>query len=131
MKPIKFYHCVPFMPVRNLQDTVAYYRDQLGFYKEWFWGEQDAGIRRDNMHLLFNYAPDFVERINTQTQHFEIMWFVDNVNEIYEEFKQKDVIIASEPENKPWGVREFTVLDINGYYLRIAEGIQEEESNLN
>jgi catechol 2,3-dioxygenase-like lactoylglutathione lyase family enzyme len=131
MKPIKFYHSVPFMPVRNLQDTVAYYRDQLGFYKEWFWNEADAGIRRDNMHLLFNYAPEFVDRINTQDKHFEIMWFVDNVNAIYEEFKQKDVIIASEPENKPWGVREFTVQDINGYYLRIAEGIQEEEPNLN
>lgn len=124
MKAIKFYHSVPFMPVRNLQETVAFYRDQLGFSKEWFWGEQDAGIRRDHMHLLFNYAPDYVSIVNTPEKHFEIMWFVDNVDDIYEEFKQKDVNIVSHLEEKAWGVREFTVEDVNGYYLRIAEGIQ-------
>jgi uncharacterized glyoxalase superfamily protein PhnB len=123
MKSKKFYHCVPFMPVRNLQETIDYYRDKLGFYNEWFWKNMDAGIARDNMRLLFNYAPDHVDMINTQDKHFEVMWFVDNVNEIYQEYKEKDVTIASELEDKPWGVREFTVLDINGYYLRIAEGI--------
>lgn len=125
MKPIKFYHSVPFMPVRDLAETVAYYRDQLGFYKEWFWGNEDAGIKRDNMHLLFNYSPDYAAIVNTAERHFEIMWFVDNVEDIYKEFKEKNVTIASDLEDKPWGVREFTVEDINGYYLRIAEGIGE------
>ncbi|MGB8194565.1 MAG: VOC family protein [Chitinophagaceae bacterium] len=124
MKPIKFYHSVPFMPVRDLQETVAYYRDKLGFSKEWFWGTDDAGIRRDHMHLLFNHAPDYVAIVNTAERHFEIMWFVDNVEDIYNEFKEADVNIVSHLEEKDWGVREFTVEDINWYYLRIAEGIQ-------
>ncbi|HEY0680574.1 MAG TPA: VOC family protein [Chitinophagaceae bacterium] len=123
MKPKKFYHCVPFMPVRDLVETIDYYKEQLGFYKEWFYNDQDAGLRRDNMHLLFNYSPEHVAIINTNEKHFEIMWFVDNVNEIYEEYKSKEVHIASEIEDKPWGVREFTVQDVNGYHLRIAEGI--------
>ncbi|HYF29809.1 MAG TPA: VOC family protein [Chitinophagaceae bacterium] len=126
MKPKKFYHSVPFMPVRNLQETLDYYREKLGFYGEWLWGNEDAGIRRDNMHLLFNYAPDYTAIINTPARHFEIMWFVDNVQEIYDEYGSNGVTIASQLAEKPWGVREFTVQDINGYYLRIAEGIQQE-----
>lgn len=128
MKPKKFYHSVPFMPVHNLQETIAWYREKLGFYGEWIWGNEDAGIRRDNMHLLFNYAPEHAAIVNTADYHFEIMFFVDNVQEIYDEYKNNEVTIASELEDKPWGVREFTIRDINGYHLRIAEGIQPKEN---
>jgi hypothetical protein len=43
---------------------------------------------------------------------------------VYEEFKQKGVKIVSELEFKPWKIKEFTVEEINGYWLRIGEGIE-------
>ncbi len=113
------------MPVHDLHKTIDYYRDVLGFSREWFWEEHDAGIRRDNMHLLFNHAPEFVSVVNSNGRHFEIMWFVDNVREIYDEYKAKNVKITGELEEKPWGVMEFTIEDINGYFLRIAEGLEQ------
>lgn len=127
MKEKIFDHTVPFLPVRDLRETVAYYRDTLGFSNEWFWEESDAGIERDEMHLLFNQNAEFAERINTGERGFEVMWFVQNVEDIYAEFQGKGVTIASALVEEPWGVKEFAFKDINGYYIRVAEGIEEEE----
>ncbi len=46
---------------------------------------------------------------------------------IFEEWKSKGVKVVSSLKDEPWGVREFTAKDINGYFLRIAEGTEKEE----
>lgn len=118
----RFSHTIPFLPVKDLQETIAYYRYVLGFSQEWFWGDPptDAGISRDDMKLLFGKNPEMVKHL----KGFEIMMFVEGIDTIYEEHKIKGVTLISDIENKPWGVREYTVEEINGYHLRIAEGIE-------
>ena len=118
----KFSHAVPFMPVRNLKETINYYRDQLGFSDEWFWEDTDAGIRRNDLRLLFMHDPEFVSRINENGRHFEICWFVRNVDEVYKEYQLKEVNIVSKLEVKPWNVKEFTLEEINGYWIRVGQG---------
>lgn len=49
------------------------------------------------------------------------MWFVDNIEEVYAEYKQKNIGIADELKTHPYGLREFAFIDINGYYIRVAE----------
>ena len=116
-----FSHTVPFLPVNDLHETIAYYRDVLGFSKEWFWGDPptDAGISRDEMSLLFGKDNGMLKHM----QGFEIMFFVKGIDAIYEEQKQKGVKIIDDIEDKPWGTREYTIKEINGFHLRIAEGI--------
>jgi hypothetical protein len=123
-----FSHAVPFIPVNDLRETINYYRDQLGFSNEWYWENTDAGIRRNDLGLLFMHDPQFVSRINSHGNHFEICWFVSKVEEVYEEYKNKKVNIVSELELKPWGIKEFTVEEINGYWLRIGEGGRKDQS---
>jgi len=117
------------MPVRDLKETIAFYRDKLGFSNEWFWYDTDAGIRRDDLGLLFRHSPNYVENLNKQNEHFEICWFVCNVDQVYSEYKAKGVRIISELEPKPWGMREFTIEDPNGYYIRIGEGLEHAKEN--
>jgi len=123
MKPKHFSHAVPFLPVKDLKETIAYYKDKLGFYEEWFWEDSDAGIRRDDLRLLFNRNPEHVAQINSNSQAFEICWFVQNVDAIYKEYKTKGVEFDKELEDKPWKIREFTIFDNNGYSIRIGEAI--------
>jgi uncharacterized glyoxalase superfamily protein PhnB len=123
MKPKKFYRVNPFIPVRNLQETLDFYRDKFGFYEEWKFGEVDGGIRRDDMRLVFCEDPDYIKEINNETYNFTLTWFVDNVDDIYNEFKERNIEIKSDIEDKPWGIREFTIEDINGYRIRVSEGI--------
>jgi uncharacterized glyoxalase superfamily protein PhnB len=123
MKQKKFNRLNAFIPVRDIQETLSYYRDTLGFYEEWTMGT-DGGIRRDDMRVIFCQDPDYLSSINNETYSFTLIWFVDNIDEIYKEFKEERKIrIAADIENKPWGIREFSIHDINGYLIRISEGI--------
>lgn len=128
MKPKKFYKTTPFLPVKNLRETLDYYKDVLGFYEEWAWGDIDGGIRRDDMRMIFCQDPDYVEAINNDVYHFVLIWFVDNVDEIYDEFRLKNILITADIKDEPWGIREFTFRDINGYHIRVSETIKKEEA---
>ena len=125
MKAKKFISSGPHLPVRNIRQTLDFYRDILGFYEEWTWGDKDGGIRRDEMRLLFGEDADFTAAINNEKNRLPLMWFVDNIEEIYSEFQERNIEIVSILKNHPYELREFAFIDINGYYIRVAEGTGE------
>jgi catechol 2,3-dioxygenase-like lactoylglutathione lyase family enzyme len=117
-----FYKSVPFLPVKDLAETIRFYKT-LGFTGEWLWGSPptDAGIRRDELSLLFNHNPELAEKM----EGFELVIFVDNVDDIFNEFnKKREIQIIAPLQDEPWGIREFSVKDNNGYRLRISCSLQ-------
>ena len=132
MKPKKFIRTNPHLPVRDLRQTLDYYRDNLGFYEEWTWTNDegkvtDGGIRRDDMRLLFAEDPEFVRVINSYAKsRLPLMWFVENVEEIFSEFQNRKVEFADTLKTHAYGLKEFAFVDINGYYIRVAEGAVKE-----
>ena len=132
MKPKKFIRANLHLPVRNLRQTLDYYRDHLGFYEEWTWTNDegkaiDGGIRRDDMRLLFAEDPEFVDVINSyKKSRLPLMWFVDNVDEIFSEFQKRKIEFADTLKTHTYGLKEFAFVDINGYYIRVAEGADKE-----
>jgi len=123
MKAKKFHRCVAHLPVINLRETLDYYRDKFGFYEEWTFGDIDGGIRRDDMRLLFGEDAAYVQKINSDTARFNLIWFVENIDEVHAEYRDRGIEIVSPPTAYPYAMREFAIIDINGYYIRIAEGI--------
>lgn len=121
-----FHRQIPVLPVADLKATIKYYKTKLGFSDEWFWEDTDAGCGRNELFMLFNLNPELLQAIQSAAAPFEIIWIVEQVDVIYKEYTQKELAIISEPENKPWGMREFTIKDINGYTIRIAEPIENE-----
>ncbi len=132
MKRKKFIRANPHLPVRNLRQTLDYYRDNLGFYEEWTWTNDegkvvDGGIRRDDMRLLFAEDPEFVDVINSyKKSRLPLMWFVDNIEEIFSEFQNREIEFADALKTHAYGLKEFAFVDINGYYIRVAESAAEE-----
>jgi uncharacterized glyoxalase superfamily protein PhnB len=131
MKAKKFIRSNPHLPVKNLRQTIDYYRNTLGFYAEWTWMNKDGniidgGIRRDDMRLLFGEDPEFTDSINSYKKNrLPLMCFVDNTDEIFSEFQSRDIEFADTLRTHPYGLREFCFVDINGYYIRVAEGVEE------
>jgi len=131
MKEKKFIRSNPHLPVKNLRQTLDYYRDTLGFYDEWTWTNKegvitDGGIRRDDMRLLFGENPGFTNTINgNKKNRLPLMWFVENIDEVFLEFQTRGIELADTLRNHPYGLREFSFIDINGYYIRVAESIEE------
>lgn len=126
MKTKKFQRAGAHLPVINLKQTLAYYRNTLGFSDEWLWGEKDGGISRDDMRLLFVEDPEYTGIINNQVNRFILLWFVDNIEAVFSEFKERGIEIVSELASYPYDLREFAFIDINGYYIRVAERISNE-----
>lgn len=126
MKAKKFIRSGPHLPVKNLRLTLDYYRDKLGFTDEWTFGGTDGGIRRDEMRLLFGEDPEFTKALNSEKHRLPLMWFVDNIDEVFSEFKDREIEIADDLKTHPYGLSEFAFVDINGYYIRVAESSDEE-----
>lgn len=64
--------------------------------------------------------------VNKSNHRLPLMWFVENIDEIYAEFQAKEITIADKLKYHPYGLREFAFIDINGYYIRIAEAAEKE-----
>jgi GNAT superfamily N-acetyltransferase len=48
-------------------------------------------------------------------------FFVDGINALYGYHQRLGASIVSPLEAKPWGLREYTVRDLNGHYLRFGQ----------
>ena len=46
--------------------------------------------------------------------------FVENVDDLYREYQERDAKILNSPANMPWGLREMIVEDLDGHRLRMG-----------
>lgn len=102
----------------DIDATLAYYKDVLGFESSWTWGEPPTfgSARRGGVTIMFNLQPELAANVKGH-QH----WIqVDDTDEIYKEHSASGAKIVDDIEDKPWGFREYVVEDCNGYHLRFA-----------
>jgi uncharacterized glyoxalase superfamily protein PhnB len=110
--------------VDNVVVAANFYRDNLGFHYERFWGDppcfcmvQRSGI----IIMLSQLATPGSARPNRLADPHGEAWdayvWVDNADSLCAEFKAKSVKIARDICNQPYGCRDFDVEDCNGYRL--------------
>ena len=109
---------VPIFAVRDVHQTVAFYRDVLGFSGEWFWGEPASfgGASWGEVQVMFNQQPALAARLEGHQHHY----WADEIEALCARHAAAGAAIISPIENKPWGIREYTVRDPNGYHLRFS-----------
>jgi hypothetical protein len=78
------------------------------------------------MRLLFGEDPEFTKLVNSGNKRLPLLWFVDNIEAVFAEYKEKDIEIADDLRTHAYGLREFAFIDINGYYIRLAENAEEK-----
>src|ERR1051326_7276416 len=102
--------------VSDVRRTVQFYRDVLGFEHQWFWGDPPTfgGVSWGSVHVMFCLQPQ-----NNVEGHQH--WFrIEDLDAMFQQHSAAGAQIISPIENKPWGCREYTVRDPNGYHLRFA-----------
>lgn len=116
-----FPKAVPEIPVRNVEKAAAYYVNLLGFHFDW--GDDEggiAGISQGDCRMFLTNAPF---RENYATGGAVMVWLnlnsKEEVDELYRHWKQAGAKIVSEPEDKPWRLREFRVADLDDNQLRV------------
>jgi GNAT superfamily N-acetyltransferase/uncharacterized glyoxalase superfamily protein PhnB len=112
----RFARAVSQLPVHDVKKTQEYYRDVLGFHIDWTWGENDYGsVSRDETTLYLSNVGD------CEIPRACLIVNVREVDNLCAEWKARGAKILEEPDDKPWGLREFTLQDINGHCFRISK----------
>jgi uncharacterized glyoxalase superfamily protein PhnB len=112
---------VPEIPVSSINSALPYYVNQLGFTVDWQDGENGiAGICRDDCRL---FLTDTAFRATVANAAPVVLWLNvqsrAEVDEIYAEWQSLGAKVLSEPEDKPWNLREFKVADLDRNLLRV------------
>ena len=111
----KFSRAVPQLPVANVTTATEFYRDVLGFKIDWTWGENNYGsVSRDDAVFYLCAAKQPIAPVTCIIN-------VPAVDPLCAGWRARGAKIVSEPEDKPWNVREFTVEDNNGHLFRVSQ----------
>lgn len=108
--------------VSNHEKARRYYRDVLGFNVDEF-GHAERG---NNLGFILQQA-DKPEDVRPNANGWDSYFYsnYDGVGQLYEEFKSKGAIFASEPNEGPMGDRlwkSFSVKDLDGYVMIFGGG---------
>ena len=114
-KPLQttFSHPTPELPVEDVERAQQHYREALGFKIGWLYPGGDIGaVSRDQVAIFFC----------KRDRPFEpaVHWvFAADIDSAYEELRSRGAQIVEPLEKKPWGLRQFTVEDIdrNRFYF--------------
>ena len=100
---------VPELPVADVERAQQHYRDALGFEIGWLYPNKAIGaVSRGDAGPIF---------FRKRTPPFEpaVHWvFAENIDASYQELRSLGANIVDPLETKPWGLRQFTVRDLDG-----------------
>ena len=105
--------------VKDVLQSVEHYRDVLGFRVEFTYGEPAfyAGVERDNVAIHLQAASE----TKRQPGHGAINVFVTGVDALYQELKSRGARTMEEPADRPYGMRDFDIVDLDGNQLCFGE----------
>ena len=110
----------PVLSVPNVNATVAYYRDMLGFHVDFIHGNPPIHARvvaAPTVHVRFEPLEPGAILSPSVYLWLHVGSGLDRLCEVY---RNRGVRIVREPEDKPWGLRQFIVEDCNGYLLSFS-----------
>lgn len=112
---------IPVLPSRSLKDTLDFYR-RLGFEGEIMGRGSYAALTRGTLELHFFAHPE----LRPAESHAGCYLRVTDVESTYQAFSLAGLPRHGFPrqdalEDKPWGMREFAIVDPDGNLVRVGQ----------
>lgn len=120
----------PNLMVNDVEETIEYYTDILGFTllktvpekgnPDW------AMVKRNDVILMFQSAKslkDELPKLKSQKPGGGLTFYikVDRITELHEELVENEVEIIADLESTFYDTIEFSIIDNNGYILTFSE----------
>jgi ribosomal protein S18 acetylase RimI-like enzyme len=104
--------------VSDVAATLAYYKDVLGFESTWTYGDPPVfgSASKGGVKITFELRPELAARVRGHPHGI----CVRDVDELYTDHNSRGAQVVEEIDDKPWGMREYVVEDLNGYHLRFS-----------
>ncbi|MBD2506840.1 MULTISPECIES: VOC family protein [unclassified Nostoc] len=119
--------------VSNYKDSFLFYRDLLKFDVDW--GDEESGYAELNTGYLKlglfkkELMAEVVPRIEQPSyivnrDKIVLVFAVDNVDEVYNQVKNQNSIVVTEPQDRPdWGIRTAHFRDPDGNLIEIYSNL--------
>jgi uncharacterized glyoxalase superfamily protein PhnB len=113
----------PTLAVRNMKQTIEFYKDSLGFELGMCFPNADnpeyAALAKDGVVLMFipaeNLGIGSEKKLGIGVDLY--MQIDGDIDEYYHELRSRRVEMLLDIKDEPYGIRDFTVEDVNGYKL--------------
>ncbi len=107
---------MPVFRVKDVDASIAYYRNALGFELRWRAGDSFACVARDKCSIFLTD--------DNQSQPRMWVWIgVPDVRALDSQYVASGANIRNPPENFEWGL-EMQIEDLDGNVLRIASDME-------
>lgn len=107
---------VPELPVVDVERAQQYYRNALGFQIGWLQPDKEIGaVMRGSISIFFRKRQAPFEPA--------VHWiYAQDIEATYAELQQSGATILDPLAEKPWGLRQFTVQDVDGNIFYFHHG---------
>jgi catechol 2,3-dioxygenase-like lactoylglutathione lyase family enzyme len=110
---------IPVLPTLDLDQTIEFY-GRLGF-QVWSRHEGDYAIlARESQELHFF----LMGHLEPGESFFGCYWRVEDADALYADFVALGIPNLHPIEEKPWGMREFALIDPHGNLIRIGQEME-------
>jgi len=122
---------MPTLTVNDIAKSISWYRDVLGFTvaDEMKHEEQLVGavIKAGNAEFLLGQDDWAKGKDRSKGVGFRLYCVsVQDIDQIATDIKARGGEIDQEPKDQPWGARDLSVVDPDGFKITISTGVIEE-----
>jgi catechol 2,3-dioxygenase-like lactoylglutathione lyase family enzyme len=109
--------------VTDVPAAVEFYTSKLGFRLGFMWGEPPtmAGVNLGSVQI-------FLEQGTPNPRGISLYFVIGDADELYEFHCGGEVEIAVPPDDRLYGLRDYTVRDLHGYALCFGHRLQHHET---
>jgi uncharacterized glyoxalase superfamily protein PhnB len=105
---------LPHLPFDDVAAAVRYYCDIFGFKINY--SQEDLGVMyRDTATLLL------IQRSEAHKGIGSCSAYINDADKLYAELLDRGASVVAPPVSRPWGLRDFTVIDLEGNRITFAQ----------
>lgn len=117
MKPERrVVHTRHVLAVKDLRVEAEYYLEKLGFDRD-FTAPGWEFLSFGEFKVMLGECADEMTAEETGNHSWFAHALVENVDEVYKELNDRGAKVLSPIANKPWGIRDFTVVTPDGHRI--------------
>ena len=114
----------PFFIVKNLEKSIDFYNQKLGFETDLLIPEDDpffAIVSRDNVRILLKYITEDIHPVPNHTRHEWAKWdafiLTSDPDALFVEYQSRGLVFHEPLADTSDGLRAFELKDHDGYVL--------------
>ncbi len=125
---MKFERLTPMLWTNDIKGSITFYQNLLGFEldefnEEWGW----CHMHKEEVRIMFAVPNEHIPYPGSPVFTGSFYLYVEEVDELWDELKNKATIRYS-IANFSHHMREFSILDNNGYMLQFGRDLKEGET---